>query len=66
MRFEELDDGEKAWVVEHERLWQLAHAIVSAQPTLDASLVYHTLVNMRRSPEERLARGLARAATAAE
>ena len=60
MQFDELDENEKAWVVENERLWARAFAIVARHPNLDASLVHHTLVNMRRTPEERLARGLAR------
>jgi hypothetical protein len=60
VKFEDLDEREKAWAVEHEKLWQRAHAIVAARPHLDPSLVYHTLVNMRRTPEERLARGLVR------
>jgi hypothetical protein len=60
-----LSDDEKSWVRDNERLWQRAHAIVAASPDLDVSLVYHTLVNLRRSPEERLARGLARATAAA-
>lgn len=61
-----LSDDEKAWVLDNERLWQRAHAIVDKHPELDVSLVYHTLVNLRRSPEERLARGLARATSSAQ
>lgn len=45
---------------DNEALWRRAHAIVDAHPHLDVSLLYHTLVNFRRTPEERLARGLAR------
>ncbi len=59
-----LSDEESAWVLDNEQLWQRAHDIVRERPTLDVSLVYHTLVNLRRSPEERLARGLARARSA--
>lgn len=62
---EELSDSEKAWVLDNEQLWRRAHAVVKSHPHLDVSLVYHTLVNLRRSPEERLARGLVRAASAA-
>lgn len=58
MRFEDLSDDEKAWAVEHEALWRRAHEIALSRPELDVSLLYHTLVNFRRSPEERLARGL--------
>lgn len=62
---DELSDEEKAWVLDNERLWRRADAIASKHPDLDVSLLYHTLVNLRRSPEERLARGLARATAAA-
>lgn len=65
MEFDALDENEKAWVIDNERLWARAHAIVARQPKLDVSLVYHTLVNWRRTPEERLARGLARPLAAA-
>ena len=59
---DELSDDEKAWVLDNERLWRWAHAITSERPELDVSLVYHALVNLRRSPEECLARGPTRAA----
>jgi hypothetical protein len=65
VRYEELDERDQAWVRANERLWQRAHAIVALHPTLDVSLVYHTLVNLRRTPEERLARGLVRGSSAA-
>jgi hypothetical protein len=65
VRFEDLDEKERAWVVDNERLWARAHAIVARHPQLDVSLVQHTLVNMRRTPQERLARGLARSSAAA-
>lgn len=55
-----LGDADRAWVLENERLWQRAYAIVADRPDLDVSLVYHTLVNFRRTPAERLARGLRR------
>lgn len=61
-----LSDEEKAWVLENERVWRRAHEIIREHPALDVSLVYHTLVNLKRSPEERLARGLARAARSAQ
>jgi hypothetical protein len=71
VHFDELDERERAWVRENEALWRQAHAIVArhaaAQPTaggLDVSLVYHTLVNFRRTPEQRLERGLVRRADA--
>lgn len=55
-----LSDAERARVIDNERLWRRAHAIVAAHPHLDVSLVHHTLVNFRRTPSERLARGLRR------
>jgi hypothetical protein len=63
---DELTESEKVWVLENERVWQRAHRIVAKHPDLDVSLVYHTLINLRRSPEERLARGLAHAARTAQ
>lgn len=66
MRFEDLREDEKAWALDHEKLWRRAYAIVERHPQLDVSLVYHTLVNMRRTPEERLARGIARGAAPAQ
>lgn len=63
---DDLSEADRAWVLDNERLWQRAHAIVAKHPNLDVSLVYHTLVNLRRSPEERLVRGLARAASPAQ
>jgi hypothetical protein len=65
VRCEDLSDAEKAWVEDNERLWARAHAIAARHPGMDVSLVYHTLVNLRRTPEERLARGLVRVAPAA-
>lgn len=65
MRYEDLTEPEQAWVRDNERLWARAHAIAARHPGMDASLVYHALVNLRRSPEERLARGLVRGAPAA-
>jgi len=43
-----------------ERRWQRAHEIIATHPELDVSDVYHTLVNLERTPAERLARGLRR------
>lgn len=63
---DDLTESEKAWVLENERVWRRAHRIVAKHPDLDVSLVYHTLINLRRSPEERLARGLAHATRPAE
>ncbi len=62
VQFEQLDEQEKAWVLANEALWRRAHAIAALHPQLDVSLVHHTLVNLQRTPEERLTRGLARAA----
>lgn len=65
VQFEELGPEEQAWVRQNEALWRRAHAIVASHPELDVSLVYHTLVSFQRTPEERLARGLARGPGAA-
>lgn len=58
---DELTPEQRAWLEDDERLWRRAHAIVEHQPHLDVSDVYHALVNLRREPGERLARGLAHA-----
>jgi hypothetical protein len=55
-----LDQGQRTWVIEHEALWRRAAAIARKYPDLDPSGVYHVLCNLRRSPEERLRRGLGR------
>ena len=56
----ELTDDQKAWLIESERLWREADAIVANRPDLDASDVYHSLRNLRLPPAERLRRGLTR------
>lgn len=60
VRYEELAPDEQAWVRDNERVWVRARAIAARHPGMDPSLVYHTLVNLRRTPEDRLARGLIR------
>jgi len=55
-----LSEAEREWLVMDERRWRRAHDIVAAHPELDVSDVYHTLVNLERTPLERLARGLRR------
>jgi hypothetical protein len=64
---EELSEQERAEVEADEALWRKAHAIVGRHPGLDVTGVHHTLVNLRRTPAERLARslGLGRAYRAA-
>ena len=59
MRFEDLDPAEQLIVREDELVWRRAHAIVGRHPHLDVSGVYHTLINLKRTPDERLARSLA-------
>jgi hypothetical protein len=54
----ELSQEERAWLEDDEALWQRAHRIVEKNPLLDPSDVYHTLRAFRRSPSERLRRGL--------
>lgn len=53
-----LSREERAWLEADETLWQRAYRIVSRNPELDPSDVYHTLRNFLRSPSERLRRGL--------
>jgi len=53
-----LSPEERAWVERDELRWRRAHAIVARHPELDVTDVYHTIVNMERTPAERLARGL--------
>ena len=53
---------QRAWLERDEELWRRAYAIVSASPRgaeLDVGDVYHAIVNLERTPAERLARGLA-------
>jgi hypothetical protein len=57
----ELTESELEWLREDEALWQAAHRLAQRFPELDSSGLYHTLVNFRRSPSERLRRGLAHA-----
>src|SRR5262245_7938518 len=56
---DQLTVEERAWVERDEAIWRRAHAIVAPHTQLDVSDVYHALVNLQRSPAERLARGLA-------
>ena len=53
-------EEQRAWLVEREALWRRAMAIASKYPGMDVSGVFHVLCNLRRSPEERLRRGLGR------
>lgn len=54
----QLTEEQRQWVIDHEALWQRAHNIVARHPDLDPSGVYHVLCNLRRTPEQRLKRGL--------
>jgi hypothetical protein len=56
----DLTDEQRAWTVAHEALWRRAMTVASKHPGMDVSGVYHVLVNLKRSPEERLRRGLGR------
>jgi hypothetical protein len=55
-----LTEEQRAWVLEHEALWRRAVAIAEQHPGMDVSGVYHVLCNLRRTPEDRLRRGLGR------
>lgn len=58
MSFSDLTAAQKDWLEEDEHLWRRAYEIVARHDNLDVSGVYHTLVNFKRSPGERLRRGL--------
>jgi hypothetical protein len=53
-----LTADQRQWAIEHEALWRRAIAIADRHPGMDISGVYHVLCNLRRTPEERLRRGL--------
>jgi len=55
-----LTDEERRWLEADERRWQLAHRIVERYSELDVGDVYHTIVQLERTPAERLKRGLRR------
>ena len=55
-----MTDEHRTWVLEHEVLWQRAHAIVARHPGMDVSGVFHVLRNLQRSPEDRLRRSFGR------
>lgn len=59
VEYEALTAEERAWVVRNERVWSRAYEIVARHPNLDVSGVYHTLLQLERTPEERLRRSLA-------
>lgn len=58
VRPEELTEEERAELEADEALWAKARAIVARHPGLDVTGVHHALVNLRRTPAERLARSL--------
>lgn len=53
-----LTDEQRRQVTEAEALWRRAMVIAARHPGMDVSGVYHVLQNLRRTPEERLRRGL--------
>lgn len=53
-----LSPDERAWVLMDDRRWERARRIVQRHPHLDLSGVYHTLIQLERSPAERLRRSL--------
>ncbi|GMV14569.1 MAG: hypothetical protein HS104_42260 [Polyangiaceae bacterium] len=55
---QQLSPEQRALAAQLEPLWRRAYAIVARHPELDASDVFHTLVNLSRTPSERLRRGL--------
>lgn len=62
MELANLTAEQHAWLVRDEARWERAYAIVrnrSRDAVLDVGDVYHAIVNLERTPAERLARGLA-------
>ncbi len=55
-----LTPDQRAWAEHSERLWQQAHAIAAAHPTVDVGDVYHALRALELTPTERLRLGLSR------
>ena len=53
-----LTEEERRRAIEAEAMWRRAMAIAARHPGMDVSGVYHVLQNLRRTPEERLRRGL--------
>jgi len=53
-----VSEEERRWATEAEALWRRAMTIAVRHPGMDVSGVYHVLQNLRRTPEERLRRGL--------
>ncbi len=53
-----VSEEERRWTTEAEALWRRAMTIAVRHPGMDVSGVYHVLQNLRRTPEERLRRGL--------
>ena len=53
-----LTKEERRWASEAEAMWHRAMTIAARHPGMDVSGVYHVLQNLRRTPEERLRRGL--------
>jgi hypothetical protein len=54
----DVSEEERRWATEAEALWHRAMTIAVRHPGMDVSGVYHVLQNLRRTPEERLRRGL--------
>ncbi len=59
MRLDDLVTDPEAWLAENERLWRAAHDLAARNPGIDVGDLYHALVQLQRTPEERLARSLA-------
>jgi hypothetical protein len=45
---------ERAWLARDEQRWRQAHEIVRSRPGVDVGGVYHVLVNLEKTPAERL------------
>ena len=58
MRLDDLQGDTAAWLAANERLWARARSLALKYPEIDVSDLYHSLVNLERTPEERLRRSL--------
>jgi hypothetical protein len=54
--------GQRAWLEHDGELWARARAIAARHSGMDVGDVHHTLRNLERTPEERLALSFSHAA----
>ena len=54
-----LSAEDRAWVIDDERRWALAHQIAANYPGVDVDGIYRVLRNLEKPPTERLKAALA-------